>query len=170
MSSPSRRNNWEIKDISVGICLAYGQGRFDHSVIWMKTSAFSILIKYLHACFVSFLSHLSLLTIAPFMCSEGLIPIWAADQLVILGLRDINSFPMSPLLFSPGFHGNSRETEGSLLAVKSHGALMKNASGSVHKTHTCSMTKKVTFTSSIMSLQWKNSGSLWITYAWYVNM
>lgn len=28
-------------------------------------------------------------------------------------------------MFSPGFHGNSRETEGSLLAVKSHSALMK---------------------------------------------
>lgn len=25
MSSPSRRNNWEIKDISVGICLTYVQ-------------------------------------------------------------------------------------------------------------------------------------------------
>ncbi len=134
MSSPSRRNNWDIKDIFLG--------RFHHIVMWMKTSIFSIDIQYLHACFVSFLSHLSLLSMAPFMCSEGLIPIWAADQLVILELRDINEFPMSPLLFSPGFHSNSRETEGSLLAVKSQGALMKTLQEVYTKTHTCSLTKK----------------------------
>lgn len=114
--------------------------RFNHTGICIKSQCFCYTYTILCDCFVSFLSHLSLWSTALFMRSESLIPIWAADQLVILELRDINSFPMSPLLFSPGFHGNSRETEGSLLAVKSHSALMTMLREVYTKTHICSLT------------------------------
>jgi len=60
-------------------------------------------------------------------------------------------------MFSPGFHGNSRETEGSLLAVKSHSALMKM----LQEVHTHMLIdkllfrkKKIALTSTIMYIQW----------------
>lgn len=93
----------DIEEISGGI-LAYGQVRSRWNILYliclisMKTgsacsnellSLISAGRESIRIFYFSSVSHAAAL-----MCGESLISIWAKDQLVILRLRDTNSFPM----------------------------------------------------------------------------
>lgn len=101
-----------------------------------KIKCFCYVYTILCDCFVSFLSHHSLWSTARFMRSESLIPIWAADQLEILELRDINSFPMYPPPVLPWFPRQQQRDGGQSIGCKISQCTNENAPGSRHKKHT----------------------------------